>query len=305
MAETTFDIVYDGPALDLGVMPVRELAPALLELAEVFTTASVIKYPKRDPVALNIKATEDGSFLVQLIATTTALFDSAVDIFSSNAMQALEGLVFSVVGARKSLFWLITNVGRRQVVAEDADPMEPGCVKLTLDDGVTIEGVPTDVAEFYKNLNLRRHAQGVVDPLSRDGVDAVCFKVNDKPEARVEKDDLPSFDVPDADEKVENDVVQDMVLDIVSPVFEEGTKWSFFDGERKFSATIEDEKFVSQVNAGEAFSKGDALHCSVRVIQTRGEDNRLRVERRIVAVRAHQRRTENQLTIREGDSEPS
>ena len=60
MAEVDFAVEYDGPALQAGRMPVRDLAPALLALGEIFTDASRVFYPEREPVALNIEATREG-----------------------------------------------------------------------------------------------------------------------------------------------------------------------------------------------------------------------------------------------------
>src|SRR5688500_11839084 len=52
MAETTFGVVYDGPALETGRMPVRDLAPALLALGQLFSEASRFVYPEQEPVSL-------------------------------------------------------------------------------------------------------------------------------------------------------------------------------------------------------------------------------------------------------------
>lgn len=70
-AETGFSVVVDGPTLADGQMSVRDLAPALLALGELFAEASVIAYPAREPVALNIKATDKGSFDANLISFTS------------------------------------------------------------------------------------------------------------------------------------------------------------------------------------------------------------------------------------------
>ena len=53
MAETSFGVLYDGPALDTGEIAVADLAPALLALGGLFTETSVLLYPSRPPVSLN------------------------------------------------------------------------------------------------------------------------------------------------------------------------------------------------------------------------------------------------------------
>ncbi|HWD39928.1 MAG TPA: hypothetical protein VG944_13855, partial [Fimbriimonas sp.] len=67
MAETSFEVMYDGEAVRDGRMEVRELAPALLALSELFTDASQLLYPEDPPVALELETTREGSFIVQLV----------------------------------------------------------------------------------------------------------------------------------------------------------------------------------------------------------------------------------------------
>lgn len=50
MAESAFTVTYDGPALATGRIPVRDLAPALLALGELFLDASSLVNPDREPV---------------------------------------------------------------------------------------------------------------------------------------------------------------------------------------------------------------------------------------------------------------
>jgi hypothetical protein len=90
VAQTAFEVTYDGPALADGRMPVRDLAPALLALGDLFAEASALVYPEREPVALNIKATQEGSFVVQLILESA--WDDVLDIFNSDAATALVNL---------------------------------------------------------------------------------------------------------------------------------------------------------------------------------------------------------------------
>jgi hypothetical protein len=305
MSDQQFSITYDGPALIEGAIPVRELAPSLLSLAEVVTAASAVAYPKRPPVSLHIKATEKGSFTAWLIAHSTEIFDAELDVFDSPAMHLLEGFVFAVVGAKQSLMWLINLAEGRKIVEKTPSPDEPGHVTLTLegDEGepvAIIEGVPTMVAEFYENLAVRRHARDVVAPLRREGINEIRFEINGTNGASIEKEDLPAYELPPENEDVETDVIQPMVLDIVSLVFEEGNKWTFFDGNQRFSAPVEALDFLARVDAGESFSKGDTLHCDVRVIQRR-KNGKLTYERRIVNVREHHHPSDNQLAISDGD----
>ena len=47
-----------------------------------------------------------------------------------------------------------------------------------------------------------------------------------------------------------------MIVTIISPVFQEGNKWRFSDGEVNFNAAIADDAFLQMVDRGERFGKG-------------------------------------------------
>jgi hypothetical protein len=95
MAETAFRVAYDGPALATGRMPVRDLAPALLALGDLFAEASQVIYPEGKPVALSIKATEEGSFDVHLIlesrghGSSSSTFSAATQSHRSSTSRPL------------------------------------------------------------------------------------------------------------------------------------------------------------------------------------------------------------------------
>lgn len=70
-----------------------------------------------------------------------------------------------------------------------------------------------------------------------------------------------------APEETITDVVNTMGLILEGPVFKEGNKWRFYDGQNSFYAEIEDREFLEQVNAGKRFGKGDILRADVRIRQ--------------------------------------
>jgi hypothetical protein len=195
MAETAFSIAYEGPALETGRMPVRDLAPALLALGDLFTEAGQLVYPHSAPVTLSIKATEQGSFDVHLILEAEDLWDQFVDLFGSDPVTALANLKTLIAGgAGFSLFGLIKYLRGRRVERE-VPAQTSGNVKLTLNDGTAIE-IPTEVAKLYRRITIRRKAREVVSPLTREGVDQVKFADSPKaaPELVVEKGDFPAYE---------------------------------------------------------------------------------------------------------------
>src|SRR4051812_5815472 len=115
MAEIEFGITYDGPALADGRMPVRDLAPALLALGELFTEASVVAYPDREPVAVHVRATKEGSFVVQMVLQSADAWDQVINIFSSKGADALSNLFAFVLPAGTGVVWLIRRLHGREI----------------------------------------------------------------------------------------------------------------------------------------------------------------------------------------------
>jgi hypothetical protein len=296
MAETSFAVTYDGPDLDTGEMSVRDLAPALLALGELFTLASLATHPEQEPVSLNIKATAEGSFEVHLILKT---LQDAITILNSNPVSALQNLVATIVETRWGLFALIRRLKGQdvQTVREIGD--EPGTVTLVMPDGTALSGVPEQVAKLYNDLAVRRAAREVVEPLARNGIDVVRFRVDGLPAVEITEQDLAAYELPPAPEDVLTDQEIDMAVTIVGPMFERG-KWKFRDGQSKFSAYIDDEEFLNTVAANvERFGSGDVLRCRVRVIQTIRPTGEIKKDYRVLKVERHIA-APRQMTIDEG-----
>jgi hypothetical protein len=268
VAETAFRIAYDGPALESGTMPVRDLAPALLALGNLFAEASQVVYPRSAPVALNIKATETGSFDVHLILQAEDLWDQFVDMFGSDAVTALVNLKTLIAGGAISVFGLIKTFRGRAIQKEER-ASTPGHVRVTVDE-TTIE-IPADLAKLYRRISIRKKARDVVAPLSREGVDEVRIEErrNAPPRLVITKDDVRSYEEAATDEgDVINDEIREMTYQVAGVSFEEGHKWRLSEGAVTIWATIEDEAFLHDVhNNRERFGRGDLLRCQVRVVQ--------------------------------------
>lgn len=281
MAETAFGVTYDGPALASGSMPVRDLAPALLALGDVFAEASAALYPDREPVALNIKATSKGSFDVHLILEAVGLWDQVVDLLNHDAADALANLM-QIVGGSYGLFAFIRALKRRRI--KKREEAGPGRIKLTLDDGETIE-VRSEAFDLFRNLQVRRHVRKVVEPLTRDGIDVL--ELHSDTTVSVSSGDVPAFEPPEMHEIPLLDQVTEMVVAIVSVAFKEDNKWRLTDGERTFFATIEDGAFLERVLRGvESFRNGDMLKCEMRIVQSR-DDEGLHTDYHVLEVIQH------------------
>jgi hypothetical protein len=300
MPEATFSVTYDGPALTAGRMAVRDLAPALLALGELVTEASETLYPDQAPASLSISATKPGSFDVQLILQgKEGVWDQLVELFGSDAVSAIVNLK-EVIAGGAGIFWLIKRLGSRRIRAEEPTP-GPGRVRLTLDDGSTVE-VSSDVVKTYRNVRVRKRARTVVEPIKRSGIDRVEFRDDREVTVSVDEDDTAAFETEE-DETPLLEEESELVVSIESVAFREGNKWRLSDGERTFYAAIEDDEFVARVERGvEAFRSGDFLRCRMKVVQTATEGE-LRTEYHVLRVEKHISAGE-QLPLESGEDGP-
>ncbi len=195
MAESTFTLTYDGPALRSHEMPVRELAPALLALGDLFVEASSTLYPKRDPVGLNIRSTDDGSFLVHLALNAPESWGQLLDLLGGQTVNALANLEQLILGSKGLFRYIKLRRNREITLTEPA--AEPGVVKVSFRDGTNLE-VQSSALKMGEKLSIRRATQDIVSPLSYEGIEIVKFEAvqPELPPLIIERGDLLSFDFP-------------------------------------------------------------------------------------------------------------
>ena len=119
MSTCRFAIAYDGTAVADGRMSVKDLAPALLAVGELFDAANAILNEDAAKVEAHVKATSEGSFEVALECVQTSLLDQVVNLFSGNKVTAIlpaRGMApKGLAGHRPSAIRKRTNI-RRAVV---------------------------------------------------------------------------------------------------------------------------------------------------------------------------------------------
>lgn len=275
MAETTFLIGYDGPALTSGRMDVRDLAPSLIALADLVQDAHVGLHPDDPPVAVEVTATSTGSFDVHLVIAHK-LLEYLTTVFASQPAAAAANLAQLVTVLVGTIRFVKHLRGRR---IRSQEPLANGDIRIKFDDDTEVI-VPQPSVPMAQKVTIRKTLKKMLEPLSKDGIDR--FYVRESTEvsleiggAEVGKDDLPAFEVPPVGEDVVNEAVQNVVVSIASPNFVEGNKWRLSLGDTSFFAAIEDPVFVARVQAGEAFSRHDLLRVRLRLRQIRDDEGNL------------------------------
>lgn len=295
MAETTFGVRYEGPALADGRMPVRDLAPALLALGELFREASRDLYPDLPAPTLDVRATEKGSFDVQMVLVADGhMWEQVVNMLTAKGPTALTnllGLVIDGAVVGTGVIKLIQIIGKRKIEREEATD-NPDQMRVILDDETVIEA-PAGTVRIYRNPKVRRAARDAVAPLKRPDMEQVKFETSetDAEPLTVKADDVPAFDfaAEPQDEEVVSEAEIDVTLDVFSPELQPGSerKWRFGGLGESFMAKIEDPEFAEKVvNHEEEFGSGDQLEATLEIVQKRDPDSgTIRDSRRVVKVK--------------------
>jgi hypothetical protein len=268
-----FHIVYDGPALKEHQMDVRDLAPALVAIADLFTAANREINGDAAEVRVQVNASfKAGSFGIDLIASQH-LLSQIKDIFSgtgataiSNAWTIMQIVGITATGLAGGLVGLLLRLkGRRPVRIEQKGDVATVWISQT--ESIEVE---RDVIRLYRNSVVRTSLEKVVSPLERDGITDFGVVVNHATVLRVHDDEIASFSAAtiDADAEIVSDTITRKLLLIESLTFKDGNKWRVHDGTATFHASIEDKRFLNQIDAGERFGKGDVLVVDLRQVQS-------------------------------------
>ncbi len=269
MSKASFTIAYDGPALRDGAMDVRDLAPALLAVGQLFDAANSVLNGDNARVNVQVTATGQGSFEIVFDLLQT-LPQQLVGIFSGDTVTAalnLKELVITGVASAGGLVWLIKHLRGRKV--ERIEQLSESSVRLTI-EGESIE-VSITLLRLYQDIAVRTALQRVVDePLKREGIEVFEIRENKRPIITVFQSEAIYFAKPELADEVLIQETRRSAFSIISLAFKEDNKWRLFDGNTQISALIEDQSFLQRVDANQiAFAKGDILLCEVRVTQKR------------------------------------
>jgi hypothetical protein len=272
LSKANFTIAYDGRAIQDGSMDVRDLAPALMAVGQLFDAANrALNGSDAPAITVNVKATNHGSFEINLEVIQTFL-ESAKTFLTGDWITAalnLKELVFGGVfvggGTVGGLIWLIRKLRGR--APERIERLSDNSVRITV-DGKSYD-IPLQLLRLYQDVAVRKAYEELVTiPLQKDGIDE--FKVLEarKVVASVEKNESIYFIAPEPEPVVVIEDIRRSAFSIVSLAFKEDNKWRLHDGNNQISAAIEDTDFLRKVDANLIrFAKGDVLVCEVKVRQ--------------------------------------
>lgn len=278
-------MLYDGPALQDNRMDVRDLAPALLSLGNLFEESNALLNKDRASINVKVKAFENGSFGIS-IESVQSITGQLVNLFTRENIRTTSDIAITLgflYGTGRGLIWVIKKLRDKKV--EAIIPIEGGSFKLRAKD-LELE-VPSDVIKCYENLNVRKALGDFTKPLEKEGIESLKLIHNKKVETTIDKSESRFFIAPEVvDEQIgEDETVKNFTIHSLS--FKEDNKWRLSDGVNNFWVTIKDQDFLNKVNENQIyFAKGDILKTKLKTVQWKTSEG-LKTEYEIISVIEH------------------
>jgi hypothetical protein len=292
---TAFRITYDGPALEHHQMDARELAPALLAVADLLETSCKALYGDKAKLQISVKGSfQTGSFNIDFVTAVNWL-KTVRDLFSGEHATAMaNGLV--ILGAlgfvgKKGLAQALVWLRGRNITHVSVDV---SAAKIYI--GSEFFDVERDTVDLLRDVPVRQAFARVLSPLDRSGISIFAVGEGSALNLVIDESERAFFDPPATEDVLLVEDTRTLAFSIVSLTFKEDNKWRLSDGSATISATISDSQFLSAVDQNLAsFSKGDVLVCSVRIKQWQTQSG-ARTEYDVVTVQKHLRAA-TQITL--------
>jgi hypothetical protein len=287
MSTTGFTIYYDGPALKEGQMDIKELAPALLSIGNLFEESNRVLNDDNATVAVKVKAGfEPGSFGVDLQVCQSLSSQVSMLLTSENISAAADiCTLLGFIGIPPGLALLIKKLkGRSPKNIVVLDDKKKAVVEINDNEKVEVN---IGVVKLFRDYNVRKQITNICRPLVKDGIDMLKAKHNDIERVIATKDEVDYFEEPELEDEKIGESIIDQVVSIQSLSFKEDNKWLLSDGTSQFWAKITDHDFLVQIdNNTKAFSKGDRLKVKLKIIQ-RETSSGLKTDHEVMKVIEH------------------
>lgn len=293
-----FQIVYSGPALENNEMDIRELAPALLAVADLLEETNQAIYGDDSKITVNVHGTfKSGSFgidfsVIQNIGQNLLVALNSPGVTAcANLLQLLgifqsDGLINFIKKLGKDKIGAIDDIGENKVNIHIIRT-ETKTETTTKEEIFTAD---KDILVLFKNPKIRGSLEKIfTEPLNRPGIDEVKTISDESKEKyiSVKKEESEIFTMPDMQDEVLGSNDSEAFLQVVSLSFKEDNKWRFARGENVFYATMADVDFLNKINNNEEyFSKDDILKVilnSKDILTNKG----IKLEYKVVKVLEH------------------
>lgn len=282
-------LIYDGKALDNNEISPKDLSVAVLSLDLLLEEANSVLNDNRAKIQVKVKASfETGCFKINF-AVIQSLSDKIKDLYTTiePIIEAKEiaGLVFGATASLVALLKFLKGLPPQRIFENENGNFVVVCCKKEFK-------TEKKVIQLYQSFKLRQQFEQLTSPLLREGVEDVAIKLDDNKTnfCQITKEELNYFKCLASREiKLDEEpVIFKTSINIINLSFKEDNKWYVNDGQSSFYVLVEDDDFLSDINAGKEFAKGDILKVRIKREQFYNQDEKkLKTEHFIEEVLEH------------------
>lgn len=272
--KTRVTLKYTGPALDAGRMDVYEASANMIAFSEFMVAAVKVTYGDAADAKAEVAGFDHGSFETDLVFSVAG---SAATIFTALTPQQL----WQVVKGSFALWKHLKGSPPASVVHQGQN------VSVVNNSGTILQVRTESLTLVLSDKGAEAAERFVRQGLNHEGYKSLRIEAEDDQSATTEvtQEEADYFVRVSKESQLSDNTVRMSVV-IVAAVFQDGNKWRFSDGASTFSAAILDGDFLTTINNGARFGKGDVLEVDMRIVQTRS-GMKVSVDRTIVKVVRH------------------
>jgi hypothetical protein len=212
-------------------------------------------------IQVRIKALTPGSFEVHL---------AILSILASNLLQQVDwGTASTILKALVDILKL-KDLLKKDVPLQIVEKDESVTVVAKSGANVTVERNTFNI--YNSNVTIRRSMEENFRALKADpAIDSLSLQDTQKSTLvlipRADFEELGTGEEIALPEDGYKTVTKLATVSIVKLVWDEKRKWEFVYRNGKISAAISDDSFLSRIDRGESFAKGDALEVELKITQ--------------------------------------
>ena len=303
MSKGAFRVAYDGEALAGHTMDVRDLAPALLALGEVFVESNKILNGDRAAVEIHVTPKiEDKCFDIGLEVLRN--WGAVKEFLGLSDVVAAKGLVdwialgtgatLSTVGGGYGLLRLFRHVrGKKpQNVIRFKDENGNPLVRLQF-DGEMDHIIDERMYKLYKNDKIRLNVGRIFNPLLlRRGIDVfVAYREGERSEGfQVSEAEVREIDfTPSGPEAIEDTyapgVPFEAMLKVYSPVYDsKAPRWRFWYGKQRFYMDVSESNIRDVVFENGGALVDDWFRVMLQVVEEEASDGKKSITYKVLEV---------------------
>lgn len=279
MSTTNLEVVFEGPAVQTGLIDARLLGESLAGYSEVFTRANaIVNGEASDAVVLVESEFKPGSFVagLQFVQNVRETLITAHHFLDAAGLTALIGFAWK---NREVLKDSLIDVYKWLKGGKPERAVQVGDNKTEITLGQNKKTVSNVVLNMYGDSAIRMALGRLTSPLRQAAIDRIVTKQGGEEQNAIEKSEAEYFEPEPLKLEAESSPMEghrETVLIVSKVSFVEGTTWNFIEKGATVVAKIEDEEFWNRVHQHTVtFGEGDSLRVLLHWKVVRGRTKKL------------------------------